>query len=94
MGAVVPLDRSEGMLNQFLAFLHVFRVAADRNLNPRVRLFSPSEVVVRRVLFYVRDLLEGDLGIAVAVISGADNGSFLCCLGCLFWGPFVILSFY
>lgn len=73
MGAVVPLDRSEGMLNQFLAFLHVFRVAADRNLNPRVRLFSPSEVVVRRVLFYVRDLLEGDLGIAIHVYRDVNG---------------------
>ena len=65
MGSVVPLDRSERVLDQFFALLHVVRVSADCQLDPGIRLFSPAEVVVGAVLFHVGNLLEGDFGIAV-----------------------------
>lgn len=73
MGSVVPLDRSERVLDQFFALLHVVRVSADRQLDTGVCLFSPAKVVVGAVLFHVGNLLEKDLGIVVDVVRHADT---------------------
>lgn len=47
MGAVVPLDRPERMLDQLLSPLHVVRISAKDQLHAGVLLFSSAEVVVR-----------------------------------------------